>query len=58
VPREVSGLYTDAGHIRTVRLRNAWAQRRFAICFRKRADLTPAAERLLDYLSAQAAICY
>ncbi|MDE2417697.1 MAG: LysR family transcriptional regulator [Burkholderiales bacterium] len=56
VPREVSSIYTAAGQIRTVRLRNEWAQRRFAICFRKRIDLTPAAERLLDYLCAQASI--
>lgn len=55
VPREVSHLYTSGGQVRIVRLLNDWAIRNFAICYRNRADLTPAAHRLLDYLCAQAA---
>jgi DNA-binding transcriptional LysR family regulator len=54
VPREVSAIYTANGQICTVKLLNEWAQRRFAICFRSLGDLTPAAERLLDYLCEQA----
>ncbi|WP_342131072.1 LysR substrate-binding domain-containing protein [Hydrogenophaga sp. OTU3427] len=54
VPREVAGIYVSAGQVRLVPLLNDWAQRRFAICYRRQGDLTPAAERLLDYLSQQA----
>lgn len=54
VPREVSGIYVSAGQVRLVPLRNDWAQRRFAICCRRQADLTPAAQRLLDFLCRQA----
>ena len=54
VPREVSGIYVSAGQVRLVPLRNDWAQRRFAICCRRQGDLTPAAQRLLDFLCRQA----
>lgn len=54
VPLQVSRLHLSAGHIRTVRLLNDWADREFAICFRRHADLAPAAERLRDYLAHQA----
>lgn len=54
VPREVSQLYVSAGQVRIVPLLNDWAQRQFAICFRRHGDLTPAAERLLDFLCRQA----
>lgn len=54
VPREVSHIYVSAGQVKTVTLLNEWAQRQFAICFRKHQDLTLAAVRLLDYLSEQA----
>jgi DNA-binding transcriptional LysR family regulator len=54
VPREVGSVHATAGRIRTVSLLNDWAHRRFAICYRRHTDLSPAAERLLDYLCAQA----
>lgn len=54
VPREVAGIYVSAGQVRLVPLLNDWAQRRFAICYRRQGDLTPAAQRLLDFLSLQA----
>ncbi|MDP3519887.1 MAG: LysR substrate-binding domain-containing protein [Hydrogenophaga sp.] len=54
VPREVAGIYVSAGQVRLVPLLNDWAQRRFAICYRRQGDLTPAAERLLDFLCQQA----
>lgn len=54
VPREISHIYTVSGQVQIVKLMNEWAQRRFAICFRNLSDLTPAAERLLDYLGDQA----
>lgn len=54
VPREVSGIYVSAGQVRLVPLRNDWALRRFAICYRRQGELTPAAQRLLDFLCRQA----
>src|SRR5690606_40401525 len=54
VPREVSQLYVSAGQVRIVPLLNDWAQRQFAICYRRQGDLTPAAGRLLDFLCRQA----
>lgn len=56
VPRQVAHLYVSAGQVRIIPLRNDWAHRQFAVCFRKQADLTPAAERLLDFLTQQAAL--
>jgi DNA-binding transcriptional LysR family regulator len=55
VPKEVSHLYLAAGQVRTVALSNDWAQRQFAICFRRHNDLTPSAERLLEHLCKAAA---
>lgn len=55
VPREVSGIYVSAGRVRLVPLLNDWARRQFSICFRKQCDLTPAAQRLLDFFCQQAA---
>ena len=55
VPREVSGIYVSGGRVRLVPLLNDWARRQFSICFRKQCDLTPAAQRLLDFFCQQAA---
>jgi len=55
VPRQVSEIYVSAGQVRIIPLLNDWAQREFAICYRRHGDLTPAAERLLEFLAAQAA---
>lgn len=55
IPREVSQPRAEAGEIITVRLSNAWARRRFAICFRERGQLTPAAARMVDFLAGRAA---
>lgn len=54
VPRQVSQIYVSAGQVRIVKLRNDWAHREFAVCFRLQGDLTPAAERLVEFLSQQA----
>lgn len=54
VPREVSGIYVSAGQVRLVTLMNDWAQRRFAICFRKNSDLSQATQRLVDFLAERA----
>jgi DNA-binding transcriptional LysR family regulator len=55
VPRQVAHLYVSAGQVRIIPLLNHWAHREFAICFRRQTDLTPAAERLMDFLTQQAA---
>ncbi len=55
VPREVSAPHTLDGRVRLVPLNEPWAQRRFAICFRRREDLSVAAGRLVDHLCRQAA---
>ncbi len=56
VPRQVSALYVSAGQVRIIPLRNDWAQREFAVCFRRRSDLTPAADRLLEFLVDKAGV--
>jgi len=53
VPRQVSQIYVSAGQVKLVRLLNDWAHREFAICYKKLSDLTPSAERLLEFLSQQ-----
>jgi DNA-binding transcriptional LysR family regulator len=53
VPKQVSSIYVATGHIKIVKIQNDWAQREFVICYRRRSDLTPAAERLLEHLGAQ-----
>ncbi len=50
VPRQVSEIYVSAGQVRIIPLLNSWAERQFAICFRRHGDLTPAAERLVEFL--------
>ncbi|MFP8779027.1 LysR substrate-binding domain-containing protein [Hydrogenophaga sp. RWCD_12] len=55
VPRQVAGIYVSAGQVRLVPLDNEWAHRRFAVCFRRESDLTPAALRLMEFLCEQAA---
>jgi DNA-binding transcriptional LysR family regulator len=50
VPRQVSQIYVSAGRVKLVRLLNDWAHREFAICFKKQSELSPAAERLVDFL--------
>lgn len=55
VPREVvEPIYASFG-VRVIPLTDSWAQRRFAICFRDEASLSPAAKLLVDYLLMKAA---
>lgn len=56
VPRQVASMYVSAGQVRLVPLLDPWAQRRFAVCFRASGGLTPAAQRLLDFLCDQASL--
>lgn len=54
IPREVSRTHVEAGEMVVVKLKDAWARRRFAICHRDAAQLTPATARLADHLAARA----
>jgi DNA-binding transcriptional LysR family regulator len=55
MPREVAeaGATPPAG-LELLPLDEPWAQRRFILCFRDAASLTPAAQLLLDYLASLA----
>ena len=53
VPREVAAPFASTAPVRIVPLSDAWAQRRFAICFRDEVALPPAAQLLVQHLAAQ-----
>ena len=55
VPREVAEPLAHSFALRLVPLTDAWAARRFSICFRSDAALSPSARLLVDHLSGQAA---
>lgn len=55
VPREVAEPLAHSFALRLVPLTDAWAARRFSICFRSDAALSPSARLLVDHLSRQAA---
>ncbi|WP_295526265.1 LysR family transcriptional regulator [uncultured Pseudacidovorax sp.] len=54
VPREIVEKAGAGGPLRVVPLSDEWAQRRFAICFRDAAQLSPAARLLAEHLAAVA----
>ena len=51
VPREVAAPFAQTAPVRTVPLSDAWAQRRFAICYRDEQALSPAAQLLVQHLA-------
>jgi DNA-binding transcriptional LysR family regulator len=55
VPVEVAQPFADAYGLRVMPLADAWATRRFAICFRDTRTLPPAAGLLVDHLRSIAA---
>jgi DNA-binding transcriptional LysR family regulator len=55
VPREVIDPLAASFGLRVVPLSDAWAERRFAICFRSEANLSPAAKLLVAHLRDRAA---
>jgi DNA-binding transcriptional LysR family regulator len=55
VPVQVGAAYAQLLGIRIVPLSDAWADRRFAVCFRALDALQPAAQRLVEHLVARAA---
>jgi len=50
VPVEVAETYRPALGIRIIPLTDAWAHRRFVVCFKSFDALQPAAQRMVDYL--------
>jgi DNA-binding transcriptional LysR family regulator len=55
VPLEVGEPYAAMLGIKVIPLGDAWAQRRFAVCFQDAAALQPAARRMVDHLEMRAA---
>ncbi len=55
IPRQVAAAAAAQGQVRLIELTDGWAQRRFALCFRDRAALPPAAARMVDFLGERAA---
>ncbi len=51
VPREIAEPAAASFGVRVVALTDAWAQRRFALCFRDEATLSPAARLLIAHLA-------
>jgi DNA-binding transcriptional LysR family regulator len=51
VPREVTGPYAQAYGLQVLPLQEPWSRRRFVLCHRGAEALTPAALKLLDFLS-------
>ena len=54
VPFEVGRRAAAHADVSLVPISDAWAERRFAVCFRQREALPPASRRLLDHLEARA----
>jgi DNA-binding transcriptional LysR family regulator len=52
VPREVTGLYAGAYGLDILPLQESWSRRRFILCHRGEDVLSPAAQLLLNHLSA------
>ncbi len=55
VPREVAAPFAQTAPVRIVPLSDAWAQRRFAICYRDEQALSPAAQLLVQHLACASA---
>jgi DNA-binding transcriptional LysR family regulator len=54
VPAEVGETYRATLGIEVIPLRDAWAQRRFVVCYRDFEALQPAAQRMVDHLAERA----
>lgn len=54
VPREVAEMQAATYGLRVIPLAEAWAKRRFILCFRDAQALSPAAQLLVEHLAAQA----
>jgi DNA-binding transcriptional LysR family regulator len=54
IPFQVSLMHVPRGEIKVIPLTDAWAKRRFAVCFREQTSLAPAAARMVEFLAAKA----
>lgn len=54
LPREIAEPFARDGHIKVIALSDAWARRRFRICFQNEGFLSPAARLLVRHLSSAA----
>ena len=54
VPREVAQAPADAMGLRLLPLAEPWAERRFILCYRDEASLTPPAQLLVEHLASLA----
>ena len=54
IPRQVSESHARAPVVQAIPLTDAWAKRRFAVCFRERDTLQPAAAQMLEFLGSKA----
>lgn len=54
VPMEIAAPHARTYNLRVIPLDDAWARRRFAVCFRDMDTLSPAARLLVDFLAIQA----
>jgi DNA-binding transcriptional LysR family regulator len=55
IPMQAGSAYASQVAVKLIPLTDAWAKRRFAICFRDHDGLQPAARRLVEYLRDAAA---
>lgn len=51
IPREIAAASAGTMGLKVIPLQDAWAKRRFAICYRDRESLSKAAHMLLDFLA-------
>jgi DNA-binding transcriptional LysR family regulator len=56
VPAEVSAAYSPRLGVRIIPLTDAWAQRRFVVCFKRFDMLQPAAQRMIEHLTIRASV--
>ena len=56
VPVEVSTAYGPQLGVRIIPLTDAWAQRRFIVCFKSFDMLQPAAQRMVEHLTGRASV--
>lgn len=54
MPREIAQPYAISFDLCVIPLSDAWARRRFAVCFRDEMALSPAARLLVEYLATRA----
>lgn len=54
IPFQVSLMNAARGEIRVIPPTDAWAKRRFTLCFREQASSAPVATRLVEFLGGRA----